>query len=110
MTRYALMAALAALCGALGWLMLQSRTIATLEADNASLTRSVAALTRGAEQSAAALSAAADLAEDQRRRALAFEMQRDNVLTKQYGGCADAAIDPDLLRDIGRMRLVPAPR
>jgi len=48
MTRYALIAALTALCGALGWLWVQSGVVATLRNDNAAMRLSVAAM--GARQ------------------------------------------------------------
>lgn len=92
---------------ALWW---QSGTVADLEIDNARLSASVSALTAARDQARSAEVAAAALAETQRRRAVAFQMQKDNVLLKQYGGCADAAIDPDLLRDIGGVRVVPSAR
>lgn len=107
-TRYALIAALVALIGALGWLWVQSGEIATLEAENDRLTASVSALERSAKQTAQALADADALAETQRRRAVGFQLQLENVLTTTYGGCADAPIDPDLLRDLGGVP--PAPR
>lgn len=104
MTRYALIAALVALCGALGWLWWQSGTIDRLQSDKARLEASVAVLELSRAQALAAQAAADKLAETQRRRAVAFHLQLQNVLTTTYGGCADATIDPDLLRDLGGLR------
>lgn len=107
--RYALIAALVALCAALGWLWVQSGTIVRLQGDNDRLEASVTVLELSRAQALAAQKAADALAETQRRRAVAFQLQIENVLTTKYGGCADAAIDPDLLRDLGGVRLAPAP-
>jgi len=103
-TRYALIAALALLCAALGWIAYRETTLASLEAHNASLTASVASLTVARDQAQAAEVAAAELAEVQRRRAVAFQLVKENVLAKTYGGCADALIDPELLLDLSGLR------
>lgn len=111
MIKAALIAALVACLGLSGVLALQSTRVARLTTERDQLAASVSALEDGVTQAAKAHAAAADLAEVQRRRATALQHQIENVLTTQYGGCADAPIDPDLLRDLsGGVRPVQAAR
>lgn len=107
MTRYALIGSLALLCAALGRIFWQADKVSDLTAENKRLSASVSVLSEAHDQAVAAQAAAVELAEVQRRRAVAFQLVKENVLAKQYGGCADAAIDPDLLRDLGGVRLAP---
>lgn len=105
MTRYALIAALAALCGALGWLVLQSRTIGSLEADNASLTRSNAALTMTAETNALARDVARAAEARQASIAAKARADVDAILTGDFGECLDADLPDDLRAILGGVRL-----
>ena len=99
MTRYALIIALGVLCAALGWVAMQSRTIAALGADNARLARSNAALTMKAEQNAMARDVARATAARQASIAAKAQGDVEAILTGDFGECVDANL-PDDLRDI----------
>tara|TARA_R110000851_G_scaffold143022_3_gene281830 strand:- start:639 stop:962 length:324 start_codon:yes stop_codon:yes gene_type:complete len=99
MTRYALIIALGVLCAALGWVAMQSRTISALDADNARLARSNAALTMKAEQNAMARDVARAAAARQASIAAKAQGDVEAILTGDFGECADANL-PDDLRDI----------
>lgn len=96
MTKYALIAALSALCAALGWVAWQSRTIGTLQADNERLSRSNAVLMMTAKQSAEARDVA--LASAKRQAVIASEARGkvEAILTGEFGECANAELPDDL--------------
>ncbi len=108
-SKWALVVALTALSAALGWIAVQTRTMATLEAANSDLTGNVAALEVQQSRAVAAQQAADAAAAQARARAAALQLRVETVLTTTYGGCADAPIDPDLLDDLTGWD-VPAPR
>jgi len=99
--RYALCAALAALCAALGWLWWQSTAIAALEADNARLTRSVAALDLVASQNAAARDVARATATRQASIAATARADVEAILTGEFGECLNETLPDDLRRLLG---------
>lgn len=91
--------AYAALCGALalaGAALWQRGTIAKLEGQNASLTRSVAALELSREQAKLARAVEAARASSEAARAAESRQLVERILTTEFGGCADETLDPDL--------------
>jgi len=98
-TRYALIAALVALCAALGGLWWQSGRMGSLQADNDRLTRSNVALTMTAQQNAIARDVAKASADRQASIAAAARADVEAILTGEFGECSDALL-PDNLRAI----------
>ncbi|MDF1729539.1 MAG: hypothetical protein P1U53_17495 [Sulfitobacter sp.] len=92
------------LSAALWW---QGRGIAATEAENASLTRSVAALALQAEQSALAADVAAARAARAQQMSAEANAQIEAIRNLNLGDCADETIDPALADVLGR-RDVPA--
>lgn len=92
------------LSAALWW---QGRGIAATEAENASLSRSVGALTMQAEQSALAADVAAARAKRAQEMSADAAAQIEAIRSLNLGDCADEEIDPALADLLGR-RDVPA--
>ena len=99
MTRYALIITLGLLCAALGGLWWQSGRMGSLQAENASLTRSNVALTMTAQQNAIARDVAKASADRQASIAAAARADVEAILTGEFGECSDALL-PGNLRDI----------
>jgi hypothetical protein len=107
LTRYALIAALVAALGLSGALIWTMRTNAALEAENASLSRSKAALEASRDQAKEARRVEAARAERARRDAERADATIEQILTSDFGECADEEIDPDL-GELINGRLLPA--
>ena len=99
MTRYALIITLGLLCAALGGLWWQSGRMGSLQAENASLTRSNAALTMTATQNALARDVARAASDRQASIAAKARADVEAILTGEFGECSDALL-PDNLRAI----------
>jgi len=85
-----------------GLLWFQTYQLNGAREDNARLRANVAVLQQRAEDA----ELAQDVAEAYRRgaedAARKLSVQIETALTQDFGGCADEAIDPDLLRALGR--------
>lgn len=96
--------ALAAVVAGYGAWVWQQATIDQLTADNASLTRSVAALEVSIEQSRVARRVDAARAAAQRQRDREAAATVEAILTTRLGECADAPLDPDLAAILNGLR------
>lgn len=96
MTRYALIAALALLCAAMGWLWVQSGTIGAQGAEIDRLTRSNKAMELIAVKNGIARVIAQGTAARQTK--IADQAQRDieAILTGDFGECINADLPDDL--------------
>lgn len=94
MTRYALIAALFALVSALGLVVWMQRSNSSLAADNASLTRSVAAFQMQAEANALARDVEEARADAQAARASQLDAAIAAIVT---GDIPDAPLDPRII-------------
>jgi hypothetical protein len=99
-TTLAAIAALA-LCAAGWWAVSLKLDHARLQAENASLTRSVTALRAQADQAALARRVEVARAERERARSGALSEKIESILT---GDFPDAALDPDLADLLNRLR------
>lgn len=101
LTRYALIGAVAAVLALGGLWQWEKRKSALLTAENASLTRSVAAMTRQAEQSAAAREVEKARAERWQTRAADLDASIEALFT---GDIPDAPLDPRIIAILDGLR------
>jgi predicted negative regulator of RcsB-dependent stress response len=97
--RYLVIGALSAVLGLSGMVAYQKRTIDAQQAEIASLTRSVAALTMQAEQSALARDVERARAAREATRSAELAAEIETILT---GGIPDAPLHPDLADLVNR--------
>lgn len=91
MTRYALIGALSAVIGLLGWVYVQNTNIDRLKAENASYQRSIKALETTIEQSALAREVERARAERWQERATTLNATIEAILS---GDVEDEILDP----------------
>jgi len=103
-TRYVAIVALLACLGLCGALWLQSGRVDRLTAQKDLAEGNLAILEAREKQAVEDLAEASANAAKDRARVAAMRAQVETVLTTNYGGCADAPIDPAVLDDIGELR------
>ncbi|MBW4710748.1 hypothetical protein KX928_23405 [Roseobacter sp. YSTF-M11] len=100
MTRYALIGALLAVIGLGAVVYFQRATVDGLRTEKARLEGNVQTLADSAAQAREAQAVAEAYRQGAEQASAVLSRQVETILTTDYGGCADAEIDPALLLDL----------